>query len=256
MSELKCLLCESTAMFTIKSKSIFDYSEDAFYIDAIFCHTHYCDELDRIRTEVRKAAPNYRGLSRNPSTKMVDNTNGTVTVVKDNSTLSDLADTILADVKKKEKEMKEAVVPVPTTDSTMLKTLEDVEKAVFSRKTEKKESRDAAVAQLREGDKNEKLKELMESVIVKKKEDTETEEEPVKMNVKIKMIKQKVFEDEVKHAILEAGINKTSYDVARYLHRPRGSVWNCIKRLGLQDKLVKKNGSTKRRSYNSLPEHQ
>jgi len=103
-----------------------------------------------------------------------------------------------------------------------------------------------------------KMKEIMDSIVIKKSESAE-EEEPeaveeeemtmTPLRVPRSTINTKTFEDQVLHAFNTLGM-KRSYDIAKHLRRPRGSVYNAMRRLGLRP--VDK---TKRKSYNSLPEH-
>jgi hypothetical protein len=176
MSELKCLICENRAAFNIRTNSIFNYNENAFYIDAIYCLAHYREELKRIYDEVGTSmTPDYQGLN---VRKEIQSSAGTVQVIE------------------------------------------------------------------------QKMKEVMESVIIKPVIEPEEEEEVPMTKVMTAVTKvspnkmrQKMFEDQVLYAHNILHMTK-SYDIANYIHRSRGSVYNAMRRLGLAAKSTKKGYST------------
>ena len=187
-------------MFSLRTKSIFNYNEDAFYVDGIYCFNHYCEELMRIHNGLRASMnPDYKGLSTpRGQVQLMENSNGTVSIFEkvDDKTGRPKYDLI---------------GPIMT-------------------------------------EKEEKMLEVMQSIVVKK--EPEPEEEDDEMQI-IKMspykMRQKVFEDEVLHAY-KSGIIK-SYDIAAYVHRPRGSVYNAMRRLGLAAK-------SKRKGYSKFKEQE
>jgi len=169
-------------MFSLRTKSIFNYDEDAFYVDGIYCFNHYCEELMRIHNGMRQSmAPDYKGLSRN---------------------------------RRKEVEME-----ISTGTVQVMQEPED------------------------------KMKGVMDSIVIQKYAEPEPEPEEEMQIIKMSPYKmrQKVFEDEVLHAY-KSGITK-SYDIAAYVHRPRGSVYNAMRRLGLVAK-------SKRKGYSKFKEEQ
>jgi len=184
-------------MFSLRTKSIFNYDEDAFYVDGIYCFNHYCEELMRIYNGLRSTmSPNYKALStpRREREVQVESSTGTVQVMRTEAEQNELISTVLSALPE-------------ANENTMVRDI------------------------LPPDNENEKK---MEEVM-----------EPIE-KLDSKQMHKKNLEEKVKDAVLKVGITN-SYEVARYIHEPRGTTWHAIQRLGLTDRM--KRGRRKKRSY-------